>query len=317
MRDSRYTFPLEVVNRTDRPLEIAQVEVEVYNVDLARRLGAASPLVFHQTVKALLHLEAYQHRVVEIPGGQMLPQEMVARFSYPFRKGTSDFRIRRAGIEIPFPAPQSLPDAAIARGLDSRQALNLVLPRAQAWSPDATLHSMIAPDRQIAVEPATGLELVIVEGWLLTFVSARQRAGRLYHVTAKTIEESDQVAPPPPCPPVALPRLGNQQALELANRQLAICANWNGSRLPDVPVTMKGPRLNQDRVEGQTALLWFLPYLGPDQVPIVMDAETGDRVRLVDGNWRRFPWAARSGKADRSRSRARMGIARMAKPKHG
>jgi hypothetical protein len=30
----------------------------------------------------LIHFEKYQHRVVEIPGGQMLPQELIARVSY-------------------------------------------------------------------------------------------------------------------------------------------------------------------------------------------------------------------------------------------
>jgi hypothetical protein len=290
LQDAQYPLPVELTNRTDQPLDITQIDVEVYNADVARVLGSPSPLVFRQSFQVPIHFEKYQHRLVQIPGGQMLPQELVARISYASRRETSDFRIRRAGVETPFPPPQSLPPAAISRGLDSGAALQRILPRATAWRPDATLYSMIAPDRQILADAATGLELVVVEGWLITFVSHQQGGGRSYHVTAESIEESDLAELPSPCLPVALPRLGNQQALELASRSRAIAAGWNGSRLADVPVAMKGPRLKQGSVEGQASLVWFLPYLGYDAVPIVVEAESGARVRLVNGQWKRFAW---------------------------
>jgi hypothetical protein len=48
-------------------------------------------------------------------------------------------------------------------------------------------------------------------------------------------------------------------------------------------------------VHGKSSLVWFLPYLAPDAVPIAVDAQTGDRVRIVGGQWRRCPWSSQSG----------------------
>ncbi len=86
MQDAQYPLPVELANRTNQPLDITQIDVEVYNEDVAGRLGMPSPLVFRQRFQVLIHFEKYQHRVVEIPGGQMLPQELIARVSYAPRR---------------------------------------------------------------------------------------------------------------------------------------------------------------------------------------------------------------------------------------
>jgi len=137
--------------------------------------------------------------------------------------------------------------------------------------------------------------LVVVQGWAITFVSIRQQVGRVFHVTSESIKESELAELPSGCLPVAMPGLGNQQALEAASRNRAIAANWNGSRLTDVPVAMKGPRLKQQTVQGKPSLVWFLPYLAADAVPIAVDAQTGDRVLLVNGQWQRVAWDRRAG----------------------
>ena len=188
------------------------------------------------------------------------------------------------------PAPRRLPRDAIYQGLDGLAVLQQVAAKALAWAEDAALCTMFPMDQRAELEPDTGLEIVRVSAWVIRFVSPARGTSRAYRVTADAVEELETSADVPDCRPIGMPRIGNHEALDLASRNLLVCGNWNASRIEQVRPDMKAPRLRQMQVDGQWTFVWYLPYLGPDAVPIIVDALTGDRVRMADGAFKRFRW---------------------------
>ena len=231
-------------------------------------------------------LDPKQQTAIVCPGNQILPAQVHVRVFHDLAESPSEFRVDAVGIEIPMNAAVQLPPETISRGLDGLVAIQKAQEKAKQWQDDALVILAFARKREAIHEPNSGLEIVAVETWEVRFCS---RTGKAYIavVTADSVEGREVADGQNDYHEAPFPQVGSQNALEIANQRQWLCANWNGSRLESLSDDVRNPRLRLISIDGQWAHAWFLPYLGPDSVPVVIDATTGDRIQMVDGEFRR------------------------------
>lgn len=282
---------VEVKNRSSQVTKISRILVEMFNDKAAARLGLPQGAVHRrnlvrETGQPLESLDPKQQTAIVCPGNQILPAQVHVRVFHDLAESPSEFRVDAVGIEIPMNAAVQLPPETISRGLDGLVAIQKAQEKAKQWQDDALVILAFARKREAIHEPNSGLEIVAVETWEVRFCS---RTGKAYIavVTADSVEGREVADGQNDYHEAPFPQVGSQNALEIANQRQWLCANWNGSRLESLSDDVRNPRLRLISIDGQWAHAWFLPYLGPDSVPVVIDATTGDRIQMVDGEFRR------------------------------
>jgi hypothetical protein len=162
---------------------------------------------------------------------------------------------------------------AIYRGGDALKAIAGATKIATAWGNNVTIVAAFPGDNEVFIDQDSRLKFVEVKDWVVTFYSFT--LDRLYTVIIRgdKIEGKDYTRSEGdldlPKQRVELPSIGNQQALSIANQDNLLCADWKD-----------GPRLDAIQVQGTWIAAWFLPYRGPDSLPIIVDARTGDLIEM-------------------------------------
>lgn len=275
--EEHYDLTVELENRTSIPLEITKIEVEKYNHEAALVVGKKGDLIHSSTYNDLKYINANDRATVSIPGNQLLPKTAIVKIYHTLSGQPSIFEINLGAKRMPMPRARRLPLEVIYRGTDALNAITEASKLATTWGTNVTLVAAFPGDHKTYIDPETRLKYVEVGDWVVTFYSLTLK--QLYMaIVIGDKARGGGFAPDPgdtdlPDQVVDLPQLGDQRALAIANKANLLCANGQAD-----------PRLETIKVNGAWRAAWFLAYVGPDSLPVIIDATTGGLIRLSGSN---------------------------------
>jgi len=276
LADEPYDLKLELENCTSMAMYIDKVVVEKFNPAAAKIFGLRNSRVHIAEYHGPIYFNPHEKKTVTIPGNEILPKSVRVKISHNLSKEPSVFEVDLGGVQLPMPAPRILSASMIYRGVDALEALGKARQKALEYCANPQVIAVFPGDSETLLDPATRLKVVVVKNWVTTFFDFDKQ--KFYEaIVRKDKIEGGMYAPKKAdklndLHPSPYPLIGNQRALELVNRHHLICADW------------KGPRLNIVRVGKKWTPAWFLPYRGPDSLPLIVDAITGDRLGLGGGH---------------------------------
>jgi len=274
LAEENYDLQLTLENRTGMPLEITEVEVKKYNRDAAQVLGRNGDGPIHvSTYNVIEYIKPNDRVSISIPGNEVLPKTAAISIYHTLSGEPSKFEVDLGARVLPMPQPRQLAKNTIYTGTDALHFITRAAQGARDWGGQVSLVAAFPGESNTYIDPSSRLKYIEVRNWIVTFYSPK--LGRLYTeiVRENKIEghESERSASDPALPeePMNLPVIGNQQALEIANARNLLSADWKD-----------GPRLEAIQVDGSWKLGWSLPYRGIDALPVVIDATTGDLLKM-------------------------------------
>jgi hypothetical protein len=272
LSDENYVFDLELENRTSMPIEITRVVIDTINAKAARLFRRPEDRVHTSDHQVLMHMEPHEKKAVTIKGGPVLPMAVIIKVFHSLSGEESRFELNLGSVLQEMPQARVLPDSVFSESADALVAIKKAGVEAGKWKKDAHLVATFPGDNKVAIEPATRLRYVIAESWIATFYSPSQGLFFTAQVNGNDLkfnvyakEASEQVEN---CTPSSSPQIGDQEAIKLVSAKHLICGNWHNTSLTKVTV------------DGECGYAWFVPYLGPDSLPLVVDAVHGSLLGL-------------------------------------
>lgn len=263
--EENYDINLEVKNQTSMQMYISKIVVEKYNKTAAKLFGMRTPLVHVGIAHGPFSLDAHEIISVKIVGNQILPNRLKASIFHNLSGGESILEFNTGAVELKMPAPRVLADKWIHKGMDGLLAIKQTRAIAQKWSPDAHIFAAFPGGKEDYLDDDTTLKVSVIKNWVVTFYSPAKDSFLSAVVADKILDQQVYHRKKDDAKPenMALPKIGNQEALAIANKKRSLCANWNG------------PRLNSLQRGERYTPAWFLSYRGPDAAPVIVNAITG------------------------------------------
>jgi hypothetical protein len=234
LAEGNYELELDLKNRTSMPLEVTKIEVEKYNHEAALIFGLTTDRVHTSTSNVPQEIEADGEAKVSIVGNQILPERAIVKVYHTLSGVPSAFEVDLGAKRMPMPSPRQLNVRTIYRGTDGLKPIATAAKVAAAWGENITIVAAFPGDHEIFIDPDSRLKFVAVKDWVVTFYSFT--LNELYTAIVKgdkvegrhyTKSEGDLDLPEKR---VELPRIGNQQALAIANQENLLCADWKEDR---------------------------------------------------------------------------------------
>lgn len=170
-----------------------------------------------------------------------------------------------------------LPENEIFCGVDGLDALTRAVKKLPPNAANAMLLSAFATDYKSYIDAKVGLQYFVITSWSVNFYSRQSQTQISFLVT------KDQVRGPSTYQTMEwsyigdadFPKIGNQQALELASQKDLLHSNLgpNASLVGAADV----PTLRSRLIRGNWRNIWELPY-GGTEFPIWIDAISGTAV---------------------------------------
>jgi len=272
--EENYDLPLNIENCTSMPLEITKIEVKTFNDDIKRAFGKNDEDPnFVSTYEVMKYLKANDHDSVIIPGNPILPKAAIISIYHTLSGEPSRFEVDLGSKLLPMPQPRQLPNDSVYAGADALNFITRAAESAHQWGDQVCLMAAFPGDSTTYIDFSSRLKYIAISNWWVTFFSYTRNELYAAEVTRDSVEghEVPREDPTPDLPPqpIELPLIGNQKALDIANVHNLLSGDWKD-----------GPRLEAINVDGSWRLGWFLPYRGTDALPIIIDAGTGDPIKV-------------------------------------
>jgi hypothetical protein len=274
LSEKSYDLEMDLTNRTSMELEVTKIVVEKYSHVAALVFGQDKDIVHTSESNLLESIKPNGTITVSIDGNEILPTAAVVKIYHTLSGEPSTFEVDLGGKRMPMPPPRQLPVQVIYRGADALSAVAEATKTATAWGKKVTIVAAFPGDNETFIDPDSRLKFVVVKDWVVTFYSFT--LDQLYtvivkenRVEGKGYPRSEEDSGPLPEQGVEAFGIGNQQALAIANQANLLCADWKD-----------GPRLSAIKVGRTWKAAWFLPYRGPDSLPVIVDATTGDLIAI-------------------------------------
>lgn len=268
-----YDLTLELENLTSIPLQITKVEVEKYNKEAAIAMGKQGDLVHSSEYNVMTSIDPDAKITISVPGNQLLPKRAVVKIYHTLSGQPSVFDIDLGARQVPMPRARQLPLEAVYTGTDALEPIRKAANLAASWGAPATIVAAFPGNNKTYIEAVSRLKYIVVDDWVVTFYSLRRKQIYMTFIIGDNVKGAGHLPSPDesdlPEEVVAFPTIGNQRALAIANENNWLCASRRGDAM-----------LESIKVNGAWRTAWFLPYLGPDSLPIVIDAISGKVVKL-------------------------------------
>lgn len=266
-----YELKLDLKNATSLKMFITRIQVVSQSRDFARKFGLSGDRVFTTDIEVDCLLEGGEVKTIPIYLNEVLPAEIAVDVFHSLSGVPSTFRLPLSARVLPMPAPRHLAQGR-ASGFSSMEAIRLGRERAVQWSPDAQLVSMSTADYDTVIDLESRLKYTVAKGWIDMFYSRQRNHNYLVIVSPGKIEGSEISAPTKerevPRTDPEPPKLGFEQALEIADRANLLSADWKDVRLGVMDLC------------GKSRCVWFLPYCAPGDQPVAIDAISGQPVKV-------------------------------------
>ena len=271
LADEPYHLVINLENKASVPIYIPKIVVVYSNAKVAQLFRMNSDVTFTHKNHVPYHLQPHEKKEISLSCNEILPQIAQVEIYHNFSADTSKFYIDLESISQPLPCPPRFPEKIVNQGLSSLNAIRRAQLKAEAWHKKANLFACFPADSKTFFDSTTRLKYVEATSWIINFCSP---TGKTFTVIAK---EDDDVGMEVDAEciwtPNPMPKIGYQEALVLANRNHLLCADW------------KSLRLTSGKVAKEYITVWFLPYRGPNSLPLIIDAQAGYTLNLagVDG----------------------------------
>jgi hypothetical protein len=270
--EEKYDLTLNLENRTSIPLETTKIVVRKYNEEAGQALGQDGDLVQTSEYNVPEYIEANGRKTLSITGNQILPKKATVEVYHTLSGEPSKFEVDLEAKRMSMPNPRHLPPEIIRRGTDALEPITRARKAAAEWGSTVVLVAAFPGDKKTYIEPVSGLKYPVIEDWVITFYSLSLKKTYTAWVKGDNVDgvgysphESD---PEPPDQEMEFPQISNQQAVAIADRDGLLCATGQGE-----------PTLRALKINGRWKNAWFVGYLGPDSLPIIVDAQNGNIVR--------------------------------------
>ena len=268
LASEKYNLVLELGNKSSQPLHVMKIVVRSYNEKVKELFEFKSDLTFTSEHHVPVYLEPHEKKTVSIVGNEILPNRIEVDVYHNQSDLVSRFTFDAVGYVLAAPRPRKLGKQALYIGFDGYDAILMAKTDALKWSNTLYLVAAIPGNTKVYMDPDAGLKYIEIESWIVTFCSPEAKQYVVIvdqdYVNGREIEVAQKSLVMAP-----LPVLGNQRVTDLANQAGLLVSDWKN-----------GPRLLGGKVGGKWTCAWYLPYIGPDSNPLIIDAQTGHRLHI-------------------------------------
>jgi len=270
LSDEPYDLKMDMQNRMANTLYVSKIVARRFNAEAAKLLGAETDLIHTHEYHVPVYLQPNEMQTVSLNGNEILPKVIEVEIYHNLAVVPSKFKVDVGGIAISPPVRKPLPKKAIYTGLDGLSAIRQAVAKASEWSKEFHIICAFPGTNKVYLDGETGLKYIEADGWVVTFCSPAHKLFTII-IEGSVIKDYREMQSEKSCNPVPLPKIGNQEALQLTNDHGLIRADW------------KNLRLIGGKIGENWTCVWELPYRGPDSLPIVIDALTGNQLEWAKG----------------------------------
>lgn len=267
LAEENYDLQMELENQSSMTMYISKIIATYSNAEVAKLLGRPNKIVYVTTDHVTRYVKSHEKQVISVEAGPYLPRNVEVSIYHSLSDKPSWFFVDVGGIVVDLPEPRHLPPEKIYHGIDGLVAIEKAKNKARIWSKDVNLVVAFPGNKNLILEPHSRLKVTQVKSWGVSFCSCTK--GGYFVMVGEDQIEGSEYDYEGNCNPFPFPQIGNQQALELADRNNLLCANWK-------TLSLVGGKVGE-----KWTCAWYLPYLGPDSFPLLIDATTGHRLRLI------------------------------------
>ncbi len=270
LSDEPYNLKMDIQNRTANTLYVSKIITRRFNDKAAKLLKETHDLIHTHEYHVPVYLPPNEMQTVLLNGNEILPKIIEVEVYHNLAVVPSKFKVDVKGIVISPPVRKPFSNKVVLAGMDSLAAIKQASAKVSEQSKEFYILSAFPGTNKTYFDDETGLKFIEVEGWVVTFCSPTHKQFAVV-IEGNDINDYGDTQSEESCNPVPLPKIGNQEALRLANDNGLIRADWSSFRLV-------GGRIGE-----RWTCAWALPYLGPDSLPIMIDALTGDQLDWTEG----------------------------------
>lgn len=261
-----YDLRIEIENRLSAMLVIRKIVSKRFNAQFRRLLGVDTDLVFTNEHNIPIILAGHETAHEVLGGNEALPARVELLVYHDGSGEPSKFQIDVSSNAIKPAQPKRMASGRNI-GFDGLAAVLRAKNDMYKLIEQPLLVSAIPTDYKISIDTQSGLRLWVVEGWVVYFVDPNGKQFwsivKPESVTSQAIGATDN----PPAMPY--PIIGDQEAIAKVDSAGLIYGNW------------KSLSLMPGKIQNELTCYWSLPYLGLDGLPLMVDARSGQIVRIV------------------------------------
>lgn len=270
--DEAYRLTIELENKTTVPLHITKIVVTYSSEKVAEIFSMKSDVTFKHENHIFHTLQPHEKKDISLSCNELLPEYAEIQIYHNYSAAPSKFYFNLESTLQPPPCPPALPASALIQETNSLDAMRRAQLKATKSDRKTNIFACFPGDSTKYIDTTTRLKYINTKSWVINFCSPD---GKMYQTIVDKNEvnggETDATCTWHPNPS---PKISYQDALEIANRNHLICADW------------KDPRLLVGKLNNKFINVWYLPYRGRDSLPLIIDAQTGHLLKMiaVDGD---------------------------------
>jgi len=261
-----YDLKIDIENRLSAMLVIRKIVSKRFNAQFKSLLGMNTDLVFTNEHNIPIILEAHETTHEVLGGNEALPARIELLVYHDGSGDPSKFQIDVSSTTIKPVQPKKMASGRDI-GFDGLAAVLRAKNDMYKHTEQPLLVSAIPTDYKISIDTQSGLRLWVVEGWVVYFIDPNGK--QFWSIVKSETVTSQAIGATDNPPAMPYPKIGDQEAIAKVNSADLIYGNW------------KSLSLKPGKMRNELTCYWSLPYLGPDGLPLMVDARSGEIVRIT------------------------------------